>query len=176
MIDNNDLERRDLGVVTHSDGFSGSPVTRVCTRAHIHAHTPTHRTGLTRNPSLCVTLAFLLAVLAVPALAHDGEHDAWYGSLMVHNRPTWAPMMKCCDRDDCRPVLSRLTDDGHWQAYIDSKTFPDNPKSPPQGHAPNAWVDVRDDALITDQGNPIGSAVACWWSRDVLCLIPPVEM
>lgn len=117
-----------------------------------------------------------LLLLAVPAYAHDGQHDDWYGSLMVHNRPTWAPMMKCCDIDDCRPVLSRRTDSGHWQVYIDAKTFPDNPKSPPQGHAPDDWVDVRDKAIITDQGNPIGSAVACWWSRDVLCFIPGVEM
>lgn len=117
-----------------------------------------------------------LLLLAIPAQAHDGQHDDWYGSLMVPNRPPWAQAMPCCDIDDCRPVLSRRTDSGHWQVYIDSKTFPNNPKVLPQGHAPDDWVDVRDEAIITDQGNPIGSAVACWWSRDVLCFIPGVEM
>lgn len=130
---------------------------------------------------------FLVAVLfAGPAVAHDMDepYSDWYRSLKVPG-DMGNPLAgtSCCnggaDPDpDCRNVETRVRD-GHWQAFIDSLTFPDVP--PPKtpgftnseslyGHAPNDWVDVPENVIIRRE-NPTGGPVACWYNRVIRCFV-----
>lgn len=123
-------------------------------------------------------VAALLLLLPVSTLVHDdGDPDgAWYQGLMVPGAPG-APLAgtSCCNggaaRDaDCKNVEVRQRS-GHWEAFIDSKTFPESKYSPIYGHAPNAWVTVPDGVIIHGKNNPTGGFVACWYNSAIRCFV-----
>lgn len=104
---------------------------------------------------------------------------AWYQSLTVPG-DIGAPLVgsSCCNggsgRDaDCKNVEVRERK-GHWEAYIDSKTFPDTTYSPIYGHAPNAWV-VVPEGVIIHRENPTGRPVACWFNSTIRCFVPGMQ-
>jgi len=120
----------------------------------------------------------LYLLLATPALAHgpDDPDAAWFQSLKVPGDPMM-PMTgsSCCNGGhgmdaDCKNVEVRIRD-GHWEAFIDSKTFPDVENYPLLGHAPNAWVRVPDGVIIRGRENPTGRSVACWFNQVIRCFV-----
>src|SRR5262249_12775911 len=121
-----------------------------------------------------------LLLLTAPAFAHDmSDPDAdWYRSLKVPgDMGDSLAGSSCCTgpndpNPDCRNVEVRVRD-GHWEAFIDSVTFPDvviadKPgwTQPLLGHAPNDWVPVPDNVIIR-RDNPTGRPVACWYNRTI---------
>jgi hypothetical protein len=64
---------------------------------------------------------------------------------------------------DCRNVQAEIRGDGHWWAWVDTKTFPDR--------APNAWVQVPDEAVLHRHDNPTAEAVLCWYAAGVRCFV-----
>ena len=132
---------------------------------------------------LALVAMILIAVFIWAALNHARAHDmdepnaGWYRSLMVpgsENNP-------CCSggrgdpNDDCKNVDTRpVTDaDGsvHWEAFASSKLFPTAPTAPMQGHAPDEWVRVPDEAILHGKNNPTGAPVGCWYMRQWRCFI-----
>lgn len=97
-------------------------------------------------------LAAALAVLALPALAHEqGEPYAdWYNSL---SRQDGA---HCCGTADCRTRVLKLKrlGDGAEVTLADGRTLPVEPK-----------------AILQRQDNPTGDVVACVVANTVICLI-----
>lgn len=121
-------------------------------------------------PSLIV----LFFLLFVPFLSADGHTDddanaEWYHTLLLPGGPMKGAI--CCSKNDCKPVLSRIRN-SRWEVWIDSKGFPDVPGVPNEGHAPNAWVAVPEEAEIHGRTNPEGGeAVACWYNGVVRCFV-----
>lgn len=123
-------------------------------------------------------LALSAILCAAPLAAHEMDHpelDSWYESLTVPGPNLRGAL--CCNRRDCKPVMSRIRADGRWEVYVDRKTFPDEPGySPLVGGAPDAWVVVPEEAIIRDKPNPNGEAVACWYNHVVRCFVPGAEV
>lgn len=123
-----------------------------------------------------MTRYLLLLLLSAPALAApppgsnpDSATAAWYHDLHV---PDGAPMAGglCCSIADCRNVQYRSAGD-HFEAWIDSATFPDEPHNPYVGQAPNAWVVVPNEVVIKRLDNPTGEAVGCWYGGRIRCFV-----
>jgi len=125
-----------------------------------------------------VLLALLLALSIIPVFAHDmSDPDAeWYQGLQVPGVPgSGLSGSSCCNGgrgpdSDCKNVEVRQRN-GHWEAWIDSKTFPDSVYSPIYGHAANDWVMVPDGVIIHGRNNPTGGFVACWYNRAIRCFV-----
>lgn len=75
-------------------------------------------------------------------------HAAWVRSLT--NPQT---NQGCCDLSDCRVVSARVKF-GHYQAFIGRDAYGDE--------APDTWLDVPDEVVLHEGGNPVGLPVACW--------------
>ena len=108
----------------------------------------------------------MFALWIVPAIslvwAHDGSNDKWYESL---KRP--GTERTCCTGHDCKPTEAEIRD-GRWWV-----------RDPEDG----TWIEVPDDAVIRDQGNPVGQPVVCLIHigdeytgeivyREVRCFVP----
>lgn len=129
--------------------------------------------------AVLLVLGLLLAISIVPVFSHDAsDPDAeWYQSLRVPGVPNMNGIAgtSCCNggqaRDaDCKNVEVRQRK-GHWEAWIDSKTFPESKYSPIYGHAPNDWVMVPDEVIIHGKNNPTGGFVACWYNSSIRCFV-----
>lgn len=80
----------------------------------------------------------------------------------------------CCTIADCRPVLSRNLN-GQWEAYIDKKTFGDDPR------IPDAWVPVPPETFTTTDPKKEelprpDSAVACFYQGTLRCFTKPMTL
>jgi hypothetical protein len=125
-----------------------------------------------------------LLLMAVRTFAHDmSDPDAeWFQSLKVPGDVGFGGSLagsSCCNGGhgvdaDCKNVEVRERN-GHWEAWIDSKTFPDTTYSPIYGHAPNAWVTVPDDVIIHGRANPTGRPVACWYNQSIRCFVEGIQ-
>lgn len=91
---------------------------------------------------------------------------AWFHDLRVPDTGSL-----CCDVADCRNVRAEIRGDGHWWAYVDSATFPDDAENQWHGHAPNRWVQVPDSRIIKRLDNPTGEAVLCWYAGEIRCFV-----
>lgn len=114
--------------------------------------------------SLATDVLFDMALGRPPAGA-DPALAPFYRSLTVPAGPLKG--QSCCDVADCRPVPARAKE-GHWEVFIDRKTFPDDGY---QGHAPNDWVVVPDDRIIRDVENVASEPIACWYNNEVRCVL-----
>lgn len=119
----------------------------------------------------CAVYCALCAAASSPSLAHDGVNDGWYEDLMQPGQLHGF----CCTKRDCKNVTAR-TVGNHFEVWIDSKTFPDLPNSPFEGHAPNAWVPVPEEAILHHHDNPTGEPVACWYQQQVRCFIEGTQV
>jgi hypothetical protein len=115
-----------------------------------------------------LVFCFVFVVLAgtdavgFPPSNADPAQAQWYESLTVPHS-----QRSCCSVSDCRPVNARLRGD-HWQAFIGKQAFGQS--------APDAWVDVPPAHVLDHEPNPTGSAVACWFSGEILCFVRPAEV
>lgn len=111
---------------------------------------------------LAEMVAVLLLVLAIspahaePSANADPALAPFYRSLQ---QPGTGAL--CCDRADCRPVVTRWHGGKLW-AFIGSQ-FPDNPE-------PN-WREVPQNVIIHGVPNQAGEPIACWYNREVRCFI-----
>ena len=112
-----------------------------------------------------------ILAISLLLLIHDGMNDGWYEGLKIPGSDAI-----CCNKHDCKNVDARIRSDGHWEVYIGSKDFPDNPYELADGHAPNDWVIVPDGTILRGIPNPTGQAVVCWYLRVVRCFAPPAEV
>lgn len=114
-------------------------------------------------------MKIIALALAATLIHHDGEPNAeWYRGLAIPDGPMAGAL--CCTNTDCRPVAVRVRD-GHWEAFIDSATFPDRFNSPLEGNAPNDWVAVPEQAILHGKSNPIGEPVVCFYNRVIRCFV-----
>lgn len=95
------------------------------------------RTGSGAKMIKGMILALGMAVSVV--WAHDGIHDKWYESLKVPGTTG-----RCCSETDCATTEAELRG-SHWWAIL------------PNGQ----WIEVPDDVVIRDRGNPVGQPVLC---------------
>lgn len=109
--------------------------------------------------------------IAAPPPGADMSLAPWYKSLVVPQGDPGIAGTMCCSVADCRNVDDR-TREGHYEAYIDSATFPDDPSNEYHGRAPNAWVAVPEERIIRGRDNPTGRAVACWYHGEIRCFVP----
>lgn len=122
----------------------------------------------------------LATFLLVPVHDMSDPDGTWYRGLIVPGEPgTPLAGSSCCSgggdpAGDCRNVETRIRN-GHWEAYIDSKTFPDIEGKPLLGKAPNAWVRVPDDVIIRGSNNPTGRPVACYFAGTIRCFVEGTE-
>jgi hypothetical protein len=124
-----------------------------------------------------VILAFLAAIAYARGAPPPGTDPTsglaqWFHTLTVPPEQGLGENALCCSVADCRNVRAEIHSDGHWWAYVDSKTFPDNPDNSYEGHAPNEWVIVPDNAILKRHDNPTGDAVLCWYGGMVRCFVP----
>lgn len=102
--------------------------------------------------TLAAAAAFAaVAGLALVALAHDGVHDRWMEQLKQPNG------ISCCSGIDCAVTSARVGKKG-WEA----KT--------PAGD----WVEIPDEIIIRDKGNPTGQPFLCFNYNRPLCFVEPI--
>ena len=107
-------------------------------------------------------LAFLLfsaPVLAAPPPGADTDSPVGRWFQLLKQPETGYP---CCSMSDCRPVAYRIVGD-HFQAFIDHESF--------GNRAPDDWRDVPPTAVLHHHDNPIGDAVACFYSGTIVCFV-----
>lgn len=102
--------------------------------------------------------------MAVPPPNADMTFAPWYQSLTVPQNGTNNAGLSCCDVADCRPVQYRSAGD-HFEAYVDSKTFPSQA-------APNRWLVVPNEVVLKPKDNPTGEGVLCFFQGAVRCFVP----
>lgn len=90
------------------------------------------------STAVMAMLAVLLFMKVVRA--HDGMNDAWFESLTVPGHEE----AHCCGGRDCKAAEAELRG-GEWWAQD------------PAGH----WVKIPPERVISNKGNPVGSAVLC---------------
>ena len=96
---------------------------------------------------------------AAPPPGADGSLAPWFQSLSAPGSNA-----SCCSIADCRNVQAEIRGDGHWWAWVDSRTFPDR--------APNAWIMVPDDVILKRHDNPSGEKRwLCWYAGSVRCFV-----
>lgn len=126
--------------------------------------------------SAALAIVVLLAMTSAQAAPPPGSDPssplaAWFHTLQVPQGNASMSGMLCCDIADCRPVRSEFRGDGHYWAFIDSATYPDDPLNPAVGHAPNAWLMVPDGVILPAKENPTGEPVACWYAQAIRCFV-----
>jgi hypothetical protein len=110
-----------------------------------------------------VTAATLgLVISAASALGRDygyrnpPEISQWFKSLERPDMPGPRGNRSCCDVSDCHRTEFSLKD-GHYRARLGRLRS----NSAPPAWELTEWVDVPDDRVIKDRGNPVGEAVIC---------------
>jgi hypothetical protein len=114
-------------------------------------------------------------LFAAPPANPDPRLKSWFESLKVPGTSK-----SCCDMSDCRRVAYRAVAErdpedgriggGHYEVLVTDEVFGPGKISKP------TWVPVPEDRIITGQGNPTGSAVACWTPyQGVICFVRPAE-
>ena len=101
-------------------------------------------------------LALILLLLCTPVLAHDANHpelNSWFDHLASGKG-------LCCSFVDGRAVADPDWDskDGHYRVRLD-----------------NQWIDVPDDALITEPNRAGRTMVWTWYfngKRAIRCFLP----
>jgi hypothetical protein len=101
-------------------------------------------------------LALILLLLCTPVLAHDANHpelNSWFDHLASRKG-------LCCSFADGRVVADPDWDskDGHYRVRLD-----------------NQWIDVPDDALITEPNRAGRTMVWTWFlngKRTIRCFMP----
>lgn len=113
---------------------------------------------------IAILLVSTASAIAEPPPGSDPNSPLaqWYQSLRQPFSGT-SHGMACCSEADCRPVDFRMVGD-HYEAFIDRKMF--GPA------APNAWLHVPNNNIVTKAGNPTGSGVACYYLGQILCFVP----
>jgi len=106
--------------------------------------------------------AILFVVTMGCALARDyGYHNSpeiseWFKNLERPDLPGPRGNRSCCDISDCHRTEFTLKD-GHYRARVGRII---NGTKPPVWEL-TEWVDVPDNAVIRDKGNPVGEAIIC---------------
>jgi hypothetical protein len=112
-------------------------------------------------------------VLAAPALAApppnaDPAFSSWFESLRVPGT-----RIGCCSIADCRPVKYRQIGD-HYEIMPMREQFPSLPDN-----MIGQWAPVSPAAILNNQFNPTGSAIACLFdlngTLNVTCFIRETE-
>ena len=110
-----------------------------------------------------VPLTVVLLVITMGcALARDyGYHNSpeiseWFKNLERPDLPGPRGNRSCCDVSDCHRTEFTLKD-GHYRARVGRII---NGTKPPVWEL-TEWVDVPDNAVIRDKGNPVGEAIIC---------------
>jgi hypothetical protein len=80
----------------------------------------------------------------------------WFKSLERPDMPGTRGNRSCCDVSDCHRTEFTLKD-GHYRARLGRLI---SGSSPPAWEL-TEWVDIPDDRVIKDKGNPVGEAVIC---------------
>jgi hypothetical protein len=105
---------------------------------------------------------FALWILPAASLvwAHDGINDQWYESLTLPGTTD-----RCCGGSDCKPTEAEIRNNHWWARDSDGK-----------------WIEVPDNAVIRDKGNPVGQPILCMiiaadeftndLFRQVRCFVP----
>lgn len=96
-------------------------------------------------------IAVALALLAVPALAHNaGIDNRWLDQLKQPNG------ISCCSGHDCFTTVARVGAKG-WEAKNQA----------------GDWVEIPNEIIIRDKGNPTGEPVLCFNHNRPLCFVEP---
>jgi hypothetical protein len=87
--------------------------------------------------------AFLLTIANVKA-RDDGQYTnspnkSWFQSLKIPGTQS-----SCCDLSDCHTVDYDIKGD-HYRAFVEGE-----------------WVDIPNDKVLNNVGNPVGQGVACY--------------
>ena len=104
----------------------------------------------------------LLLIFAGCALARNyGYHNPpeiseWFRGLQRPDLPGPRGNRSCCDISDCHRTEFTLKD-GHYRARL-GRLVQD--PAGPQWEL-TEWVDVPDEKVIKDKGNPVGEAIIC---------------
>jgi hypothetical protein len=97
-----------------------------------------------------------------PALARDRGYNnppdiqQWFKSLERPDLPGSRGNRSCCDVSDCHRTEFTLKN-GHYRARL-GRIIGDT--RPPVWEL-TEWVDIPDERVIKDKGNPVGDAVIC---------------
>src|SRR3569833_2223997 len=113
---------------------------------------------------LIASLVFPAFAMAVPPPDADMTFAPWYKGLTIPQNGSTSAGLSCCDVSDCRPVQYRTSGD-HFEAFVDTKTFPNQ-------SAPNKWLTVPDNTVLKPKDNPTGEAVLCFFQGAVRCFVP----
>lgn len=101
-------------------------------------------------------LALAALLLALPALAHDGDdaRSSYLGSLVSPQTGG-----SCCSMLDCLETEWRSGPAGYEALTADG------------------WVAVPAEVVIRNRPHPEGRAVLCWTpTRGVMCFVPGIEV
>lgn len=113
-------------------------------------------------------MALAVAAQAAPPPNADPALGAWFRGLA---NPT--TKMGCCSIADCRPIAYRIVGD-HYEIKPATTDFTNLPAA-----LLDRWWPVPATAILQNQSNPTGTAIACLRSiggtLDVMCFIRETE-
>jgi hypothetical protein len=118
-------------------------------------------------------LILALVLITAPALAApppnaDPALHGWFQSLHIPGTG-----IGCCSVADCRPVKYRQVG-GHYEIMPMREQFPYLPDD-----VIGQWTPVPPAAILNNQSNPTGSAIACLQdlngTLDIMCFIRETE-
>lgn len=108
----------------------------------------------------CATVGLMLSSSCVVArdygYKNPPEIRQWFRNLQRPDLPGPRGNRSCCDESDCHRTEFTLKD-GHYRARLGRLILG---SAPPEWEL-TEWVDVPDDRVIRDQGNPVGEAIIC---------------
>jgi hypothetical protein len=123
------------------------------------------------------SLVAAFAVIAQPVLPAgakpptnaNGRYKEFFENLFIPYKALGSQnKVLCCSLRDCRVVKAEPRDgerqlDGkqHWWVYISTEAFGE------ESQAPNAWMEVRDEAIVDDKDLPPDGPlepIVCWAS------------
>lgn len=97
----------------------------------------------------------------------DPALSQWFRSLNVPAGPQkgWG----CCSMADCRTAAYRAVG-SRYEVFIKRGTRSDMDAF---ADGDDQWHAVAEDHILRRHDNPTGEAVACYWEKEVLCLVLP---
>jgi hypothetical protein len=109
----------------------------------------------------------ILPAGAKPPTNANGRYKEFFENLFIPYKALGTQnKVLCCSLRDCRVVKAEPRDgerqlDGkqHWWAYISTEVFGE------ESQAPNAWMEVRDEAIVDDKDLPPNGPlepIVCW--------------